>query len=80
MLLSSAYKTKSFLGPQNFTGEKNNQSYMSVEGVVRLAQQYPVRKSWLIHVVVWQKSAQHCKTINLQLKINKKKKTAKIEL
>ena len=26
---------------------------------------------WLIHVDVWQKSAQHCKAIIIQLKINK---------
>ena len=29
---------------------------------------------WLIHVAVWQKPQQHCKTITLQLKINGKKK------
>ena len=28
---------------------------------------------WLIHAVVWQKPAQHCKAIILQLKINLKK-------
>ena len=28
---------------------------------------------WLIHAAVWQKPMQHCKTIILQLKINKKK-------
>ena len=32
------------------------------------------RKSWLIHVNVWQKSLQYCKVISLQLiKINEKK-------
>ena len=31
------------------------------------------RKSWLIHVNVWQKSLQYCKVISLQLiKINEK--------
>ena len=29
---------------------------------------------WLIHVDVWQKPIQHCNTIILQLKINRKKK------
>ena len=29
---------------------------------------------WLIHIVVWQKPKQHCKTIILQLKINEKKR------
>ena len=28
---------------------------------------------WLIHVDVWQKPTQHCKTIILQLKIKKEK-------
>ena len=28
---------------------------------------------WLIHTVVWQKPAQHCKAIIFQLKINLKK-------
>ena len=30
---------------------------------------------WLIHDVVWQKPAQYCKAIILQLKINFKKKS-----
>ena len=29
---------------------------------------------WLIHVDIWQKPTQHCKSIILQLKINKFKK------
>ena len=29
---------------------------------------------WLIHADVWQKQAQHCKAIILQLKVNKLKK------
>ena len=33
-----------------------------------------VAYSWLIHIVVWQKSIQHCKAIILQLKISRKKK------
>ena len=34
---------------------------------------------WLIHVDVWQKSNQYCKTIILQLKINKIKKNKYME-
>ena len=30
---------------------------------------------WLVHVHVWQKPAQYCEAIILQLKINKVKKT-----
>ena len=32
---------------------------------------------WLIHVVVWQKSAQHCKAISLQLKKKKRQNQEK---
>ena len=28
---------------------------------------------WLIHMVLWKKATQHCKAINIQLKINLKK-------
>ena len=31
------------------------------------------RDTWLIHLVVWQKSTQHCKAITLQLETLKKK-------
>jgi len=33
---------------------------------------------WVIHVAVWQKPAQYCKAIILQLKINIKKKERKV--
>ena len=29
---------------------------------------------WLMHVDVWQKPTQYCKTVTLQLKVNKRKK------
>ena len=31
---------------------------------------------WLIHVDIWQKTAQHCKAIIIQLKINTLKSTS----
>ena len=33
---------------------------------------------WLIHIDVWQKPTKHCKTIILQLKINKFSKKKKV--